>query len=100
MTPDDVLTALREFVARIDAFDPQAPPCGEVEVRLALRTPVAEALVAALRAYHDPRDLGRCAHCGSLRLDENFLCRDCGGLNGLFGRMIAERAARTDHSPG
>lgn len=78
MTPEQVQAALAEFVTRIDALDPEAPPCGEVEVTLALRAPVAEALVAALRAYHDPRDLGRCQHCGGPRLDENFLCRDCG----------------------
>jgi hypothetical protein len=98
--PDDVLAALRDFVARTDALDPAAPPWGDIEVclggqqvRLTLRAPVARALVEALRQYHDPRELGRCDHCGGRRLDDNFLCRDCGRPNGLFGQMIAERAA-------
>lgn len=99
--PDGVLAAVRDFVARIDALDPDAPPLGDLticlsgrESRLALRAPVARALVEALRGYHDPRDRGRCDHCGSPRLDDNFLCRDCGQPNGLFGQMLAERAAR------
>ncbi|RLK24051.1 hypothetical protein DER29_1944 [Micromonospora sp. M71_S20] len=99
--PDDVLAALRDFVARVDALDPGAPPQGEVviglrgaESRLALSAPVARALVEALRAYHDPRDRGRCDHCGGGRLDDNFLCGDCGRPSGLFGQLISERAAR------
>jgi hypothetical protein len=99
--PEVVLTALREFTARIDALDPGAKPCGDIEVRLGgetlrltLREPVAMALVEALRNYHDPRDLGQCDYCGGPRLNENFLCLDCGRPNGLFGQMIAERAAR------
>lgn len=88
-------------MARIDALDPAAPLLGDLticlsgrESRLALRAPVARALVEALRGYHDPRDRGRCGHCGGLRLDDNFLCRDCGRPDGLFGQMLAERAAR------
>jgi hypothetical protein len=99
--PDDAQAALRDFVDRIDALDPAAPLVGELTIRLlgresrvTLRAPVARALVEALRAYHDPRDRGRCEHCGGRRLDDNFLCRDCGRLNGVFGQMIAERAAR------
>ncbi|WP_018215677.1 hypothetical protein [Salinispora vitiensis] len=99
--PDDVLAAVQDFVARIDALDPGAPPLGDLticlggrESRLALRAPVAWALVEALRGYHDPRDRGRCGHCGSPRLDDNFLCRDCGRPDGLFGQLLAERAAR------
>ena len=99
--PDDVAAALADFVARIDALDPAAPRHGELTVRLGeaesrvtLSVPVARALVEALRAYHDPRDQGRCEHCGGRRLDDNFLCRDCGRPNGLFGQLIAERAAR------
>jgi hypothetical protein len=98
---DDVLAALCDFVTRIDELDPDAPPLGKWttrvdgrEIQLTLRAPVAQALVEALRAYHDPRDQGRCDHCGSRRLDDNFLCRDCGQPNGLFGRMLTERAAR------
>jgi hypothetical protein len=101
MSPDEVLTALREFAERIDVLDPAAPPWAYVEVRLdgqvlrlTLRAPVAQALVNALREYHDPRDMGRCDHCGGSRLDGNFLCLDCGRPNGLFGQMVAERAAR------
>lgn len=96
-----MLGAVREFVDRIDAFDPEAPPQGELALRLAgqeaeltLRAPVARALVAALRAYHDPRDRGRCEHCNGRRLDDNFLCQDCGRPNGVFGQLLAERAAR------
>src|SRR5690242_2069871 len=103
--PGDVLAAVREFVARIDALDPAAPPYGDVgiedaggELRLTLRTPVAVALIEALRSYHDPRDFGSCDHCGGQRLDDNFLCLDCGQPNGLFGQMIAERAARFSES--
>jgi hypothetical protein len=97
---DDVLAALRDFVARIDALDPAARPVGELtlrlgdeESRLDLRTPVARALVEALRTYHDPRDRGHCVHCGGRRIDDNFLCQDCGKPNGVFGQMLAERAA-------
>jgi ribosomal protein S14 len=97
---DDVLTALRDFNARIDALDPAASSWGEMEVRvgeqrlqLSLRVPVVVALMGALRDYHDPRDQGRCEHCGGPRLDDNFLCRDCGRPNGVFGRLVAERLA-------
>ncbi|HEY0698019.1 MAG TPA: hypothetical protein VGD43_09440, partial [Micromonospora sp.] len=65
-----------------------------VESRMTLTTPVARALVEALRAYHDPRDQGRCDHCGGRRVDDNLLCLDCGQPNGLFGQLIAERAAQ------
>jgi hypothetical protein len=103
--PDDVLAALREFNTRIDALDPEASPWGEIEVRvgeqrvrLSLRVPVAVALIGALRDYHDPRDQGRCAHCGGPRLDDNFVCRDCGRPNGLFGQLVAERLAEYSES--
>ncbi|GHJ48893.1 hypothetical protein Cs7R123_62350 [Catellatospora sp. TT07R-123] len=96
----DALAALRDFVTRIDALDPHATALGELtvrldgeEVRLTLRAPVAEALVEALRVYHDPRDRGRCDHCGGGRLDDNFRCLDCGRFSGVFGQLLAERAA-------
>lgn len=99
--PDDVLAALRDFVTRIDALDPAAPRQTELtmsgqgrQVLIRLSQPVARALVEALRGYHDPRDHGYCDHCGGRRLDDNFLCRDCGSPNGLFGQLIMERAAR------
>jgi hypothetical protein len=109
--PDDVLAAVRDFVGRVDEFDPQAPrqaeltvrieghrPAGQ-ELRLTLRAPVARALVEALRAYQDPRDRGDCDHCGGRRLDDNFLCQDCGRPNGVFGQLLAEAAARYTEPP-
>ncbi|MBV1850072.1 hypothetical protein [Catellatospora tritici] len=97
---EDVLAAVHAFITRIDALDPHAPAFGELTVRLGeeevtltLRAPVAEAMVEALRVYHDPRDRGRCDHCGSGWLDDNFRCRDCGGFSGVFGQLLAERAA-------
>jgi rubredoxin len=99
--PDQAASAVEEFVRRIDAFDPGAPAWGEIsvrrgdeELRLTVRQPVADALVRALQAYHDPRDRGACDRCGGRRIDDNFLCRDCGHGNGLFGQMIMERVAR------
>jgi hypothetical protein len=83
------------------AVDPEAPSLGELTVGFAgreqrppLRAPVGQALIEALRGYHDPRDQGPCDHCGGRMLDDNFQCRDCGGVNGVFGQLIAERAAR------
>lgn len=91
----DVLAALRDFVARLDELDPQAPVAGELTVglgdateRLPLRLPVARALAEALRGYHDPRERGTCAHCAG-RLDDDFVCRNCGIVNGLFGQTLA-----------
>ncbi|WP_035858855.1 hypothetical protein [Cryptosporangium arvum] len=95
---DDVVDALQQFVARIDAFDPGAPVRTELDLggrRLTLREPVVRALVEALHAYRDPRDNGQCDHCGSHRMDANFRCADCGRLSGLFGELITQRAA--DH---
>lgn len=101
-----MLAALREFVARVDALDPQATPRGDLtvrlnadEARLSISALVARALVEALNAYRDPRDQGPCDHCGGRRIDDNFLCLDCGQLNGLFGQLIAERAARYREQP-
>ncbi|WP_433084805.1 hypothetical protein ACQP1P_08715 [Dactylosporangium sp. CA-052675] len=93
-----VARALREFNERIDVYDP-APGPAVAEVRvggqvIALRAPVAKALAEALRAYADPRDRGRCDHCGGPRLDDNFVCADCGRPSGVFGQLLAERAAR------
>jgi hypothetical protein len=66
---------------------------------LAITAPVARALVEALRNHHDPRDRGRCDHCGGRRLDDNFLCLDCQRSSGLFGQMLMERAARYGGDP-
>ncbi len=102
----DVLAAFRDFVARLDEVDPQAPLVGELTVglgdatdRLPLRLPVARALAEALHGYHDPRDRGTCAHCAGGRLDDGFVCRSCGIVNGLFGQTIARFVAR-DGRPG
>ena len=94
--PDDVLRVLHEFITRIDQFDPDAPALGDLELgwrgataRVPIRPPVARALAEALIAYHDPRDHGSCAHCRTGQLDENFVCRSCGIVNGVFGRTLA-----------
>lgn len=102
-----LVAAVRDFVERVDALD-QAPGgpeiasleirAGSVTTRLALRAPVAQSLAEALRQYRDPRDLGGCDHCGGRRLDHNFVCRDCGMPNGVFGRLVMERANR-HHDP-
>jgi hypothetical protein len=105
-TPGDLLAALRDFVTEVDEFDPTAPALGELsvrigdqEIRLTCRASAAEALIRALRDYHDPRDRGRCDHCGSRWIDDNFLCRGCGRANGLFGQMLLERAGRFTETP-
>ncbi len=133
----DVLQALRDFIARADRLDPEAPIAGELTLhladsragtldaapretpgaasvgtpdaasagtpdagpgdraeRLTLRRPVAAALVEALAAYHDPRDHGACAHCGTGALDADFVCRSCGIVNGVFGRTLADHLVR------
>ncbi len=94
--PDDILRVLRDFVDRIDQLDPGAPELGDLELgwrgaaeRVTIRLPVARALTEALLAYHDPRDQGSCAHCGTGRLDGNFVCHHCGIVNGVFGQTIA-----------
>src|SRR3954453_5936825 len=92
----DVLSAVRDFVARLDELDTEAPVTGELTLglgdaseRLQLRLPVARALVEALHGYHDPRERATCAHCGNGRLDDDFVCRSCGIVNGLFGQTLA-----------
>ena len=111
--------ALRDFVERIAVFDPGGPashsaeqaagawisthPPAAIEVRIGAAEPVrltgsaAEALGAALRSYHDPRDRGRCDQCGGRRLDEALQCLDCGQPGGLFGQLVRERMSR--HQP-
>jgi hypothetical protein len=103
-----VVAAVRDFVDRLDALEP--PPggpavallhirSGPAQANLALSAPVARALVEALRQYRDPRDRGRCDHCGGRRIDEHFLCLDCGRANGLFGQILLERAERYTEPP-
>lgn len=108
MGDDELTAAIRDFVDRIGAFDP--PPGGwastEIEVRSGggraafdLSPGVATALAEALRGYHDRRDRGRCEGCGSGRLDDNLICVDCGRTHGIFGQLLAERAARYGGDP-
>jgi hypothetical protein len=61
---------------------------------------VARAFVEALLTYQDPRDRGSCDHCGGPRLDDNFICADCGQPSGLFGQLLRERAARYEGPAG
>lgn len=108
----DVGRALDEFVRRVGVFDGPAgatPGVGAVdgvELRVGDAPPVrlspgtARAFVAALRAYQDPRDRGSCDHCGGPRLDDNFVCADCGQPSGLFGQLLRERAARFEGPAG
>ncbi|WP_432987335.1 hypothetical protein [Dactylosporangium sp. CA-233914] len=95
---EQVAAALRQFAERLDGYDPApGPPVASVRVGeqvVALRAPVVKALGEALRAYQDPRDRGACEHCGGPRLDDNFVCADCGRPSGVFGQLLAERAAR------
>ena len=100
---DDLADALRQFAARIAALDPPGS-AAVVEVTVGgtsveLTGSAARALREALLTYHDPRDRGACDHCGSRRLDDNFLCADCRQPSGVFGQLIRERAARYDGPP-
>ncbi len=100
-TPHDPVAAVADFVDRVAPYDP-APgdaPAAVVVVRSAgaeatfpITGHVVEALCEALATYRDPRDRGRCAGCGSSRLDENLYCGDCGRLHGILGEVIAHRA--------
>ncbi|MDG4826796.1 hypothetical protein O7635_33515 [Asanoa sp. WMMD1127] len=92
MNPDEVRTAVDEFATRIDALGP--PSGAPVAVEVELSPAAAKALVEALRSWHDPRDQGSCAQCGTGRLDETFTCVSCGQPAGLFGQLVRERLAR------
>ncbi|GAA2583638.1 hypothetical protein GCM10010399_11850 [Dactylosporangium fulvum] len=105
----EAAAVLREFVQRIDAFDTPTPDAATVvEIAVGgqvvgLRPPVVRAFAEALRTYQDPRDRGTCDHCGGPRLDDNFICADCGQSSGVFGQLLRERAARyepPDELPG
>ncbi|MGI5244414.1 hypothetical protein [Dactylosporangium sp. CA-139066] len=100
---EEVVSALRQFAERIDVFDP-APGPAVVEITVGdrtvpMRAPVVRALAEALRAYQDPRDRGTCDQCGGPRLDDNFVCADCGQPSGVFGQLLRERAARYEGPP-
>lgn len=103
---DEVAAALRQFVERIEVFD-SSPVSGRAGVvvdvggaSVVLSASVAKALVEALRAYQDPRDRGACDQCGGPRLDDNFVCADCGQPSGVFGQLLRERAARYEGPSG
>ena len=100
---DDLAEALRRFAARIAALDPPgSPTVAELTVdgaTVALTGSAVRALTEATLTYHDPRDRGACDHCGSRRLDDNFLCADCMGASGVFGQLVRERAARYEGPP-
>jgi hypothetical protein len=105
----DVTAALEAFARRIGVFDPgggSSDGADGVEVRVDggaavwLSPGVARAFVEALLTYQDPRDRGSCDHCGGPRLDDNFICADCGQPSGLFGQLLRERAARYEGPAG
>lgn len=97
----DLAAALERFLERVEPYD-TAPtgdrvgavlmvgPRGERQAGLTAHT--ARALVAALDAYTDPSDRGRCASCGSRKLDDSLTCHDCGRVHGIFGATLAARA--------
>jgi hypothetical protein len=102
-SPLDPVAVVADFIDRITPYDPapQDPPVALVGIRTAAGTatfPVGDhvirALCRALAGYRDPKDRGRCAECGSLRLDENLHCLDCGRLHGILGEVIAHQARR------
>lgn len=106
---DELTRALRDFAERIGAFDVVSGEraSAEIEVHVGedrttfeLTPGVAKALAAALRAYHDPRDQGRCEGCGGVRLDDNLICVDCGRAHGIFGQLLIERATRYEGDAG
>ncbi|MFK3981361.1 hypothetical protein ACI2K4_13405 [Micromonospora sp. NPDC050397] len=110
VVPDpDPIDVLREFVDRVVPYDPDpaAVPLASVEVRhrraterFVLTPHLVRALAGALAGYRDPGDRGRCAQCGSRRLDDNLHCLDCGRLHGVLGEVIAARAVRVASADG
>ncbi len=102
-SPLDPVAVVADFIDRVAPYDPapQAPPVTLVGIRTAAGTAtfslgdhVVRALCKALASYRDPADRGRCAECGSRRLDENLHCSDCGRLHGILGEVIAQHARR------
>jgi hypothetical protein len=101
---DELAVALRQFADRIAALDPPGAFAADIEVTVGgvavrLTQSGARALTEAMLAYHDPRDRGACDHCGSRRLDDNFMCADCMQPSGVFGQLLRERAARYEGPP-
>jgi hypothetical protein len=102
-SPLDPVAVAADFIDRVAPYDPapHAPPVALVGIRTAAGTATfslgdhaIRALCKALAAYRDPADQGRCAECGSRRLDENLHCADCGRLHGILGEVIAQHARR------
>jgi hypothetical protein len=98
-----------DFVDRVAPYDPApgAPPAAVVVVRSAgaeatfpITAHVTDALCEALAGHRDRGDRGRCAGCGSPRLDENLHCGDCGRLHGILGEVIAHRARQAAAGDG
>src|SRR4051812_27354743 len=109
MEADELTSAVRDFVERIAALacGPDGPTPVQLDIGDAwqrtsfeLTPAVAQAFAAALRAYHDPRDQGRCERCGGARLDANLICVDCGHPHGIFGQLLLERLSNQDGGPG
>ncbi|MDP9799060.1 hypothetical protein J2S43_007572 [Catenuloplanes nepalensis] len=93
----DLAAALERFLERVEPYDtaPGHDPVATVQVaglRADLTAYTARALAAALDAYTDPGDRGRCPSCGSRRLDASLTCYDCGTVGGIFGATLAARA--------
>jgi hypothetical protein len=102
-SPLDPVAVVADFIDRVAPYDPapQAAPVALVGIRTAAGTATfslgdhaIRALCKALASYRDPADQGRCAECGSRRLDENLHCSDCGRLHGILGEVIAQHARR------
>lgn len=103
MTLQSPLDAMEQFLTRIAPFDPEPHGRPALTVELCaghrrgsyvLTEHAANALHEALCRYSDPQDQGQCDHCGGRRLDEHLACRDCGHVNGVFGAVLMEYAAR------
>ncbi|WP_033342916.1 hypothetical protein [Catenuloplanes japonicus] len=93
----DLAAALERFLERVEPYDtaPDGAVAATVQLgrrRADLTDRTARALIAALDAYTDPDDRGRCASCGSRRLDTSLACQDCGRVGGIFGETLAARA--------
>lgn len=103
-----LIDTLRDFARRIGSLDTpeEGEPvtelrvsCDGVEETLSLSPSAVTALKHALEDYADPRDAGSCDHCGSRRVDRNFICLDCGQPNGVFGQLLLEHSERYPGDP-
>lgn len=103
-----IVLTLRDFANRISALDlpSERQPAtviklsaDGVEETIELTPSALQALKHALEDYHDPRDCGECDHCGSRRIDRNFICLACGQANGVFGQLLREHSSRYPGDP-